>query len=182
MKPGGIGSATTKSAGDIARSITKQVAQEPLEILKDATNQVTGIESGKSQESGASNGQNSENKPGSSEELKDKAFAGRRMQALQSEIEDIRKQNLVKELQRRISDGITPPIEDFSELSMEQKQVLNAQMEAAKAQMMNAKYANDESFGVPAVNSKPSRRFGAGQKHEAEKQQTRVEKPVPPSG
>jgi len=64
---------------------------------------------------------------------------------------------------------------------MEQKQVLMAQMEAVRNRQ---KQASDQGNinNVPAIHSKPSRRFGAGQKHEAEKQQTRIEKPIPPSG
>lgn len=183
MKPGGIGTSTTKSASDMARSIAKQIAQEPIEILKDARSQVVGTETGNSQ--GPPKVQPQENnqaKVSSGQaELQDKAFAGRRMQALQSEIEDIRKQDTFKELQAKISQGIDVPLEDFPELSMEQKQVLKAQAEAVKFQKQQAEY--QASFNdVPAINSKPSRRFGAGQKHEAEKAQTRVEKPVPPSG
>jgi hypothetical protein len=63
---------------------------------------------------------------------------------------------------------------------MEQKQVLKAQMEAVRIQKL--KFEIQNSVEVPAIHSKPSRRFGAGQKQEAEKAQTRVEKPVPPSG
>ena len=83
-------------------------------------------------------------------------------------------------MQAKISQGIEIPLDDYQGLSMEQKQVLKAQMEAVKNQQRDAdSRAINE---VPAIHSKPSRRFGAGQKHEAEKQQTRVEKPVPPSG
>jgi hypothetical protein len=103
------------------------------------------------------------------------------MEALNQELKDIEKQDLFKDLQGKISEGEAVPLQDYSELSMEQKQVLKAQMEAVKKQKAQAEY-NQASIEVPGVNSKPSRRFGAGQKHEAEKQQTRVEKPVPPSG
>jgi hypothetical protein len=183
MKSNGIGSATTKSAQDIARSIAKQVAQEPLEILKDAGSQVTGVESSPSQNTnpvGAPENPQAKVAAGQSE-LKDKTFANHRMQALQTEIEDIRKQGVFKDVQRKISEGVDVPIENYSELSMEQKQVLMAQKEAFKNQQQQANYQSSVS-GVPSINSKPSRRFGAGQKHEAEKAQTRVEKPVPPSG
>jgi hypothetical protein len=117
------------------------------------------------------------------QKTQDKMKSGRRMEALETELKDIRKQDLFKDLQGKISQGIEVPLEDYSELSMEQKQVLKAQMEAVKQQKLNAKYSSEKS--APAIVSKPSRRFGAqmrGQKAEAEKQQTRVEKPVPPSG
>lgn len=173
---------TGKSAADLARKIAKQIAEEPVEILKDARQQVTGEETSKVSENQT---QKSQTVQGAQEtevqKVKDKAFAERRMQALQNEIEDIRKGDIFKELQARISQGEEIPLEDYPELSMEQKQVLKAQMEAVKFQKQQSEY-QASVMDVPSVSSKPSRRFGAGQKHEAEKQQTRVEKPVPPSG
>lgn len=181
MKPGGIGNTTAKTTQDVARSIAKQIAQEPLEILKDAGDQVTGAESGKPQANQTAP-EKALNEDGTKQhEFKDRAFAHRRMQALQNEVNDIRKHNVVKDLQARISAGEAIPLQDYPELSMEQKQVLKAQMEAVKVQQAQAKYQASLQE-APTIHSKPSRRFGAGQKHEAEKQQTRVEKPVPPSG
>lgn len=182
MKPGGIGNNTTKSAQDIARNIAKQITNEPFEILKDAASQVSGVENNKPQENGQSGRSMDKNQKNDDfqKELKDKSFADRRMQALQNEIDDIRKQGIFKELQEKISQGEDVSLEDYPELSMEQKQVLKAQMEAVKFREQQARY-NASISEVPAVNSKPSRRFGAGQKHEAEKAQTHVEKPVQPS-
>lgn len=178
-----------KTTQDIAQTIAKQIVQEPIEILKDAGAQVVGIDTSKPQDNLASerlNGQTPSGQPNdetsAQQKLKGQTFAQRRMQALQNEINDIRKQDIFKDLQARISGGEYIPLQDYTELSMEQKQVLKAQMEAVKKQMINAKYANAKYSEVPSVSSKPSRRFGAGQKHEAEKQQTRVEKPIPPSG
>lgn len=181
MKPGGVGNTTAKTVQDIAKTIAGQMAEEPLEILKDASGQVTGIEQGaprKFPQDPNENGQPQQD-PGQ-EELKDKAFADRRMRALQTEIDDIKRGEIFKELQSKISDGQIVPLEDYPELSMEQKQVLKAQMEAVRIQKL--KFEIQNSVEVPAIHSKPSRRFGAGQKQEAEKAQTRVEKPVPPSG
>jgi hypothetical protein len=103
------------------------------------------------------------------------------MEALNRELSDIHKQDLFKDLQAKISQGTIVPLEDYPELSMEQKQVLKAQMEAVRTSRRQDAQASKQ-LEVPAIHSKPSRRFGAGQKQEAEKQQTRVEKPVPPSG
>jgi hypothetical protein len=64
---------------------------------------------------------------------------------------------------------------------MEQKQVLKAQMEAVKYQREQAAYAqSQEGFQTPV--SKRGRRFGTTRKEEAQKEQTHIEKPVPPSG
>lgn len=172
-----------QTARDIAENIAKQVAREPLEILKDVGEQVTGIESTlpqkENQESQTVNPH--EDISTQQNELKDRAFANRRREALQNEINDIRKQDLVSKLQGDISQGIKVPLENYTELSMDQKQVLKAQMEAVENSRKEASIQASVNE-VPAIHSKPSRRFGAGQKQEAEKQKTRVEKPVPPSG
>ncbi len=171
---------TTNSAKNLAQQIAKQAAREPLEILNDVKEQTSGeiLNS----PAGPSEKQNEEQKKpvDDQEKLGDKMRSGRRMEALQKEIEDIRKQNIFKDLQRRISEGEEIPLEEYPELSVEQKQVLNAQMEAVR----NQKAAANKSVlkEVPTIHSKPSRRFGAGQKQQAEKEQTRVEKPIPPSG
>lgn len=180
MKPGGVGNTTAKTAKDIAKNIAKQVAEEPFEILKEAGNQMAGLETKDSQTNSNSDKEASKGEETKVQEMKDKVFAERRMQALQNEIDDIRKQEVFKDLQAKIAQGVDVSLEEFTELSMEQKQVLKAQMEAVKFQKQQAKYQASVQE-VPSVSSKPSRRFGAGQKHEAEKAQTRVEKPVPPS-
>lgn len=174
---------TMKPAKNLATHVARQIAQEPIEILKEAGTQIAGIEAAKPQGDQTPLDENGQPRVDTrQQQAKDQAFTQRRMQALQNEVDDIRKQEVFKDLQAKISEGETVPLEDYPELSMEQKQVLKAQMEAAKSQMANARYANDRYSEVPTIRSKPSRRFGAGQKHEAEKQQTRVEKPVPPSG
>lgn len=181
MKPGGIGKTAAKTTQDVARSIAKQVAQEPLEILKDAGVQVTGIEAASSQSSQTPSEVAPKSEDVKQQELKDVAFSQRRMQALQNEVDEIRKQGVFKDLQAKIANGEDVALEDYPELSMEQRQVLKAQIEAVKIQKQQAEYQASVQE-VPTIHSKPSRRFGAGQKHEAEKAQTRVEKPVPPSG
>lgn len=178
---------TANSAKSIAQTIAKQVAAEPLEILKNAGAQVTGAESSSQRDNlapGQPDGESTRRQDGQAskqQELKDKAFTQRRMQALQNEVDEIRKQGIFKDLQAKISAGESVALEDYPELSMEQKQVLKAQIEAVSFQQKQAQYQASIQE-VPTIRSKPSRRFGAGQKHEAEKAQTRVEKPIPPSG
>lgn len=167
------------SARDLAQKIAKQMAREPLEVLKSAGEQVVGGEDVHPQENQETGDQKKTS--GSQEKLLDQMKSGRRMEALNQELKDMHKQELFADLQARISEGEEVPLTDYGNLSMEQKQVLKAQMEAVKAQKQQALDRQD-SYEVPSISSKPSRRFGAGQKHEAEKQQTRVEKPVPPSG
>jgi len=175
-----------QSAGDLARKIAKQMAQEPLEIAKNVGTQIAGTETQKPQEN-LTQSQTTENNASSLQELnstQDKIKSGRRMEALEQEIKDIHRQELFGDLQSRISQGEEIPLPDYSELSMEQKQVLKAQMEAVKYQKKQVAI-NQSQGGVPVTSSKPGRRMGAGlrgRKAEAEKQQTRVEKPLPPSG
>lgn len=176
---------TGQTARDLAQKIAKQIAEEPGELLKNAENQIAGEEMLAARENPQS-GQKSDAQAKNREhqmEVQDKLKAGRRMEAYQRELDDMRKQDLFKDLQNKIAQGVEVPLENYAELSVEQKQVLNAQMEAVKFQKQQAKY-NEQQGGLPSVISKPSRRFGAGksQKAEAEREQTRVEKPVPPSG
>ena len=160
------------------------MAREPLEVLKTAREQISGPEKPRPQEGHTQDhGPDTESKIIQNQrELQDKIKSTRRMEAYQRELDDIRKENLFKDLQTKITQGIDVPLEDYPELSQEQKQVLRAQKEAIEFQKKQAEYAQDQKSGPPVVKSKPGRRFGHGQKQEAERQQTRVEKPVPPSG
>ncbi len=170
-----------QSAKNLAQQIAKQMAREPLEILKDAKEQTAGDSLNASEKPRENQADDQKKIIGEQGQITDQLKSGRRMEALNRELEDIRKQKIFSELQRRISAGEEIALEEYPELSTEQKQVLNAQMEAYQNQKLNSEKQN-ENVGVPGIHSKPSRRFGAGQKQEAEKLQTRVEKPVPPSG
>ncbi|MCX6704818.1 MAG: hypothetical protein NT162_00560 [Candidatus Woesebacteria bacterium] len=177
-----------QSAKNLAQQIARQIAQEPLEVLKEVGSQVTGNEQDVSrQEVGPLDNKDAgvqKQTLQNQQKIQDKMESTRRMEALNQELQDIHKQDLFKDLQNKIAQGVEVPIADYVELSMEQKQVLKAQMEAVRYQKQQAAY-NESQNGAPLIVSKPSRRFGAaqrGQKAEAEKQQTRVERPVPPSG
>jgi hypothetical protein len=179
MTNNNIASDATNSAKNLAQRIAKQLAQEPVEILKDVREQATGEALGK----GEQKPQDDDQKPDAAQtgqmQEQDRLKSVRMIEALNRELDDIRKQELFKELQQKIAEGEEVSLQEYPELSMEQKQVLIAQMEAVKQQ----RALQAQSFKeVPAITSKPSRRFGAGQKQQAQKEQTRVEKPVPPSG
>ena len=167
---------TTKN---LAQKIAQQMAQEPLELLKTARSQVTGETSG--QLDSQTTGQETTEQLHNQQKAQDNLKSQRRMEALNRELEDIRKQKLFSELQRRISQGEEVPLQDYPELSMEQKQVLNAQMEAVRQQMLNAKNANAKSFVEPTAK-KGRQLFNFGKKTAMKREQTHVEKPVPPSG
>lgn len=170
-----------QSAKNLAQQIAKQMAQEPLEILKAAKDQVAASETTPSNPQSSQGNESQQKSVENQQKLQDNMRSTRRMEALNQELKDIRKQDLFKDLQNKISQGVDVPIADYTELTMEQKQVLMAQKEAYQNQKSKMENQNT-SADIPAIRSKPSRRFGAGQKQEAERQQTRVEKPVPPSG
>jgi hypothetical protein len=169
-----------QSARDLAQKIAKQIAQEPLEVLKNAEEQVVNPEA-PAEVSPQNQNESQQKTLESQQKTQDKMKSTRRMEALEQELKDIHKQDLFKDLQRKIAQGITVPLEDYPELSMEQKQVLKAQMEAVKYQREQAAYTqSQEGFKTPV--SKRGRKFGSTRKEEAQKEQTHVEKPVPPSG
>lgn len=181
----GIGKQTAKSAKQMAQAIAKQMAQEPMEVLRTARSQVTGTESSAPKEQRIAQAAPIPQEPANkqsqnSEAVHDQLVVQRRMEALNRELEDMHKQTLFKELQEKIVGGEDVPIEDYGELSMEQKQVLKAQKEAVQKQVQGQQIQKGNALPMPS--SKRSRRFGPSRKQEAEKQQQRVEKPVPPSG
>jgi|SRR3989344_1989231 len=166
---------TAQTTKNLAKTIAKQIAQEPLEILKTAREQIASDKLAPQQ-----NEVQKQDIPNNydAEMSQDKLKSQRIIEAFDRELKDMAKEKLFKELQRRIAEGDEVYIDEYSELSMEQKQVLKAQKEAVEVQKQNAESQNKKTsfFG----SSKPSRRFG--QKQQAQKEQTRVEKPVPPSG
>ena len=159
----------------------KTFADEPLELLKSARKQITGEEMNSGPEI-PQNGQKSD--PDTHQDLqKEEVYKqqkaeseSRTLQALESELKDIRRQKLFNDLMARIQNGENIPLEEFSELSYEQKDVLKAQIEAVRAR--NSQPVTDQL--IEPISKKGRQMFG--QKQSAQKQTTRVEKPVPPSG
>lgn len=159
----------------------QQMAQEPLELLKTASRQVTGEQLTGSEQTPQQQEQPKSVSDVPQDEQKYKQQVaeqdGRHLQALESELKDIRRQKIFNELMKRIQDGEDIPFEEFTELSFEQRDVLKAQVEAVKTR--NSSPATDQLV-TPA--SKRGRKMGGGQKGAAKREETRVEKPVPPSG
>lgn len=173
---------TTKSVKSLARAVAKQIAQEPAEILKTAGQQAFGEETSGQQPRPERGEQNVIGGADLEEQRKvnDKLRDTRQMEALNRELTDIRRQDLIKDIQRRISEGEEVPLEDYPDLSPEQKQVLKAQMEAYAAQKLNLGAQDND---VPEPAAKKSRKlFNFGKKTAVKREQTHVEKPVPPSG
>lgn len=158
----------------IKQSIKKSaraIGEEPLEILKSAVKQISVEENIPTSEQ-----PKDEEQP----KLDQTAMAqqdGRHLQALESELKDIRRQKIFESLMQRIQNGEDIPLEEFTELSYEQRDVLKAQIEATS----NSKLSSSiDQLETPSA--KRGRKMGGGQKGAAKREETRVEKPVPPSG
>jgi len=150
---------------------------EPLELLKAARSQI----SGEQEEQYYDPAQEAEKQKLQNEQiLKQQVDSSdqRHLEALQNEMIDIRRQKLFNDLIRRIQEGEDISVEEFQELTHEQRDVLKAHNEAAQKRKANEQ---NQQSGLVEPPSKRNRRLG-GQRKAAEKQQTRVEKPVPPSG
>ena len=156
------------------KKIVKQIIQEPWEILGEAGRQVVGV------------GPQPETKeqPQVADQTRlqqqDKLASARIIEALDTEIKEIERQRVFNDLQRKIQEGQEVSLIDFTQLSYEQKDVLNAQIETIKAQKNQMQVVNTTQEPV----SKPSRRFAfkKGAKAQALKEQTKTERPLPPSG
>lgn len=176
---------TTAQVKQAIKKSAQQMANEPLELLKNAARQVTGETAENSNAKNTndkfiSENQNSE-MPNDEQKYKQQVAEqdGRHLEALESELKDIRRQKLFNEIMRRIREGEDVPLEEFVELSYEQKDVLKAQIEAVKKANSQQLTANSQ---IDMPQAKRGRKMGGGQKGAAKKEETRVEKPVPPSG
>jgi hypothetical protein len=167
---------TNKTTQQIAKQVARQMAQEPIEILKEAGQQV----SGESRPDKSSQSHSEEKKNEEDSDLKQKIeYQGQRqIQALQQEIKDMENQKIFNELLKKISEGEEVSLENYPQLTAEQKQVLKAQMEAVK---MRREEAEKEKPVAEPVTKKSRKLFGFGSS-QAEKQKTHVEKILPPSG
>lgn len=176
---------TGKTAANLARLIARQATQEPLEILKSAKAQVIGAEAGQSlQPEHQNSNTHAQEEPktlSDQEQTNNKIKGARMMEALNRELSDISREKLFSELQRKIAEREEVYLSDYPNLSMEQKQVLNAQIQAVKIQRQNMQNSQNQGLIEPA-SKKGRRLFSFGKKQEMKRQQTRVENVVPPSG
>ena len=157
----------------------QQIAQEPLELLKNVARQVSGEElkpnAGPDMHQDRSDPEIPQDETNYKKQVTEQD--GRHLQALESELKDIRRQKIFKDLMQRIQNGEDVPLEEFAELSFEQKDVLKAQIQAVKDRNLQ-----QVTSSVDMPQAKRGRKMGGGQKGAAKREETRVEKPVPPSG
>jgi len=143
-----------QTAKQVAIQAAKQTVRESNEFIKSAREQIAPPPQSE---------QHQEKPEEKKEEPKvDEAHLAsqksRMMQAYDSELTQIRRDNLFKELQRKISQGEEITLEDFiTQLSSEQREVLKAQMEAIKMQKEAAQSQSQNS--IPEIISKKGRQM-----------------------
>lgn len=167
-----------QTAKQMAINAAKQAARESNEYLRTASAQITGIEKSTPQErSQQPQGQQSEQpklqEKSQQASQKDVSF----LNVYKGELEQIRRENLFKELQRKITEGEEVPLIDYvNELTSEQREVLQAQITAVKERKEAVKKQKPES--VPQIVTKKARgMLGAFKK----RQQQHVETQKMPS-
>jgi hypothetical protein len=146
---------TTKTTKILAQQVAKKMAQEPLEILKQAGRQVGGTEKPEHPQVASETPSPGVREIPEEQKARIEMQSRRQLQALENELKDIQEQK-------------------------RQQKLLKAEKEA---QELEAQKVKEEQKPLPKIATKPSRRlFGFGPKAQVEKQKTRVEKPLPPSG
>jgi len=149
---GKITSDTGKSAKNLARQAARQIAREPLEVLKQAGKQVAGQETAPTPEPQSFQpGVGQEVSPTKKQEIQKRDT--RLIQALEQELKDIKNQKEFEEAKKK----------------EEERHVLEEKAEAGKPVPQISSKRSRKLFG-----------FGAKQK--AESLKTRIEKPLPPTG
>jgi len=125
----GVISDSGKTIKQQAQKIAKQLAQEPFEMAKSAKSQVSPFEIVQGQgQPKTTNRSNQTRTPSDTQrqENADKIQSQRLIQAYEQELKDISKKSLYEELLEMTGQGIYVPVEDYPQLSPEERQVLKA--------------------------------------------------------
>ena len=148
------------------------VVQESWEILKDAREQVFPHQNPNPIQAEAENRKLLEER--------DKVRSQRLLEALQRELRDRTKNDLIKSLQEKIAKGEVVYLENYPQLTSEEKEILKKQIESVNIQKQQAA-REQETLAEPATK-KGRRLFNFGKKTQMQRQQTQTERPLPPSG
>ncbi len=163
-----------QTAQQIAAQVAKQTIHESNEFLKSAREQIA--PSVQPQQSEKPQEKKEDYKV---DEERFKAESKRLMQTYESELNQIRRDNLFKDLQRKVSEGEDISLESYqNELSFEQKDVLKAQMEIVQNQRKMV--ASQEKSSPLQVIAKKGRNAMMGMFKK--KNEQHVEMRQPPSG
>lgn len=178
-----IGSKVKKSTKQLAQQSAKQVAREPLEVIKTAGRQVAGAEKKEEVKKPSDKTSVPEKARDITPEKKRKIEKkGENLfQAYQSELEDIRKQEIFKDIQRRIQNGEDVSLIDIPGLTREQREVLSAQKKALKLREEEEEKKKEDDQPVEP-STKIKRKMFTGVKGKLEKLKRKTETRLPPSG
>jgi hypothetical protein len=171
-----------QTAKQAAISAAKRTVWESNETLKTAFDQImpptpeTPSEKKSPIPSSSTKTENNQSKQQNQESAKPKDASF--MREYKQELEEIKRQNLFKELQQKIADGEEIPLVDYAyELSSEQREVLQAQMDAVSIRKQAQEVKQKES--IPQIISKRGKAMLSSFK---KKNQQHVEMRQPPSG
>ncbi|HSX49164.1 MAG TPA: hypothetical protein VLE44_02815 [Candidatus Saccharimonadales bacterium] len=157
-----------QTAQQIAKQVARNTFEESEKFLKSAREQIYPVQRAPEREQ-------REEKP---REEPTPPKTNRLLQSYNTELEEIRRDNLFKDLQIKIANGEDVPLENYqNELSSEQREVLKAQIEAIHARKVAEESRQNES--LPQIVSKRAR----GMMNTFKKRnQQHVEMRQPPSG
>ena len=155
MKTKGFKSGVSGSTKRIVKQAVKQVAREPLEVLRTAGKQVSGVESvSKPVREVSQERVESKEEKSSLDEEKIKAKSKNLIEALEKEIEDIRKQKELEEEEKLKEEEIQEQIHEEKE----------------------------KEKPLPEISTKRARGALKGMKGKLKKLKTKAEIRMPPSG
>ncbi len=165
----------------------KQVAKEPFEILKTAPPQILGVEGKKAEQGGQMDTGNSEKAEESMPRIREKKIEEEKdiqksrnlKSAFEAELKDIHREEVFKKVQQTILAGEGVNVNDFPELSLEQKQVLNALKETVNT---NSQKGQDSGNILSEPKSKQKRGLFSGVRTRVERLKRRGEIRTGPSG
>ena len=168
------------SGKKVVRQAARQTVHEPLEVVKTAGRQVAGVEVQGAQRPGQSIPETQGPvQPTVEDEQKIRQRGERILEALEAEIEEIRRQKVFKEVQRRITAGEVINLTNIVELSSEQKRMLAVQM-----QLVQANKQKEEKVKNPLVEpgTKRGRNILEGMKGKVSRLRKKTELRLPPTG
>jgi len=158
---------SAKQGKKMAQQIAKQIASEPFEIAKSAAKQVTGLESSENKENlNVSDLAQSENQNASQENsqlltLQKQAQGQRQLQALENELKEIIEKKKMEKQQ--------------AEYIEQQEEVISEEEKISPLQMPTSKKPRNILAGI---GRKPKQNDAL----QSERQKTRVERVMPPTG
>ena len=158
-----------KTAKDEARKVARQIASEPFEIIREASRKSVGVEIFPDSEQQKKDPDSKQVDKSKEENIKkeDEAKKIRLHAAYIRELEDIKKEKKLSELQEKIQLGEDITQADLEGLSIDERQVIVAQIEVMQTRKAAQKAKDDNRLVIP--QSKPKRGAFSGRIKKMEK-------------